>query len=94
MNPDSDPLFYHVYVLRSKKNNKFYIGYINDLRKRFKDHNSGKSGYTKSRGPYELIYYESYRNKEDARSRELQLKSGTGKAYLKKRIKRFLSLSG
>jgi putative endonuclease len=94
MNPDSDPKFYYVYILRSKTGGQWYTGYTEDLRKRFKEHNDGKSQYTKNRGPYELIYYESYRNKDDARSRELQIKSGTGKAYLRKRLNRFLSLSG
>lgn len=94
MNPDSDRKFYYVYILRSKASGKWYTGYTSDLRKRFKEHNEGKSTYTKKRGPYELIYYEAYKNKDDARSRELQIKSGTGKAYLRKRINRFLSLSG
>lgn len=86
--------FYYVYILRSKTTGKWYTGYTHDLRKRFKEHSEGKSSHTKNRGPYELIYYEAYKNKDDARSRELQIKSGTGKAYLRKRINRFLSLSG
>ena len=94
MNPDSDHKFYYVYVLRSKKTDQWYTGYTEDLRKRFKEYNDSKSTYTKKRGPYELIYYESYKNEDDARSRELQIKSGTGKAYLRKRLNRFLSLSG
>lgn len=57
-------------------------------------HNTGQVFYTKNRGPYELIYYESYRNKDDAWSREKHLKTGPGKRYLKERIKRFLSLTG
>jgi putative endonuclease len=94
MNPDSVPVFYYVYVLRSKKNSNWYTGYTADLRKRLKEHNNGSSVYTKSRGPFELIYYEAYKNETDARSREKQLKSVQGKAYLRKRIKRFLTLSG
>ena len=85
--------FYYIYILRSKKNNVWYIGYTKDLRKRFKEHNEGRSIYTKGRGPFELIYYEAYKNREDAKSREKQLKSGQGRAYLKQRIKRFLTLS-
>ncbi len=53
----------------------------NDLRKRFSEHNTGKSSYTKSRGPYKIIYYEASIDQEDARSRELYLKSGMGKRY-------------
>lgn len=94
MNLDSVIKFYYVYVLRSVKNSKWYTGFTNNLRKRFREHNEGKSIYTKGRGPFELIYYEAYRTEEDARSRERQLKSGPGRAYLRQRIKRFLTLSG
>ena len=92
--PDSVTMFYYVYVLQSKKDGKWYTGFTTDLRKRFNQHNNNEGGYTKGRGPFELIYYEAYRNKSDAMSRELQIKSGQGKAYLRQRIKRFLALSG
>lgn len=85
---------YYVYVLRSKKNGKWYTGFTADLRKRFIQHNNNESTYTRGRGPFELIYYEAYKNKDDARSRELHLKSGPGRRYLKERIKRFLALTG
>jgi len=41
-----------------------------------------------------IFYYEEYYNKEDARSREKQLKSGMGKEYIKRRLKGFLTLTG
>jgi putative endonuclease len=82
------------YILESAKSGYWYTGFTNDLRKRFNQHNTGKSTYTKNRGPWKLIYYEACLNKEDARSRELYLKSGMGKRYLKQRLKRFLSLTG
>ena len=85
---------WYVYVLVSKKDNRWYTGFTNDLRNRFNQHNIGKSEYTKSRGPYKLIYYEASLDKADARSRELYLKSGMGKRYLRNRLKRFLSLTG
>jgi len=81
---------FYTYILKSKKDGKFYIGFTQDLRKRFKEHNDGKSTYTKGRGPYELIYYEACLDKEDARSRELYLKSGRGRRYINSRLKRFL----
>lgn len=87
-------MFYYVYVLQSKKDGKWYTGYTYDLRKRLKEHNEGESTYTKGRGPFELVYYEAYRNRTDARSREKQIKSGPGRAYLRKRLRRFLALSG
>lgn len=82
---------YYTYLMRSKKNRNWYTGFAKDLRKRFKQHNLGKSSYTKSRRPYELIYYEACINEDDARSRELFLKSGPGKRYINNRLKRFLS---
>lgn len=94
MNPVSDSMFYYVYVLRSKKSGQWYTGFTADLRKRLNEHNSNINAYTKGRGPFELIYYEAYKHKTDARSREKQLKSGPGKRYLKERLKRFLSLTG
>ncbi len=87
-------MFYYVYILQSKRDKRFYAGFTNDLRKRLEQHNQGKNISTKNRRPLELVYYEAYKNREDAERRELQLKSGPGKAYLKRRIKRFLELSG
>ncbi len=85
---------YYTYVLKSKKDKKWYTGCTVDLRKRFKQHNDGESFATKNRGPFELIYYEACLNKVDAFMREKYLKSGMGKRYLKNRLKRFLFLMG
>ncbi|MBI2123758.1 MAG: GIY-YIG nuclease family protein [Candidatus Wildermuthbacteria bacterium] len=84
---------FHVYVLQGT-NKRWYTGSTNDLRKRFNEHNSGKSRYTKSRGSWQLIYYEACIDEQDARSREIYLKTGMGKRYLNNRLKRFLSLTG
>jgi putative endonuclease len=85
---------YYTYVLKSKNNGRLYTGYTKDLRKRFKEHNSKASPYTKHRGPYVLIYYEACTNEGDAKARELYLKAGKGKSYLKSRLKRFLFRTG
>ena len=44
--------------------------------------------------PWEIIYYEVCKEESDARSRELFLKTGYGKRYLKNRLRGFLSLTG
>ncbi|MBU2101595.1 GIY-YIG nuclease family protein [Patescibacteria group bacterium] len=85
---------YYTYVLLSKKDGNWYTGSTVDLRKRFKEHVSGKVASTKDRGPFELIYYEACTNEQDSRSREKYLKSGMGKRYLRNRLKRSLSLTG
>ena len=86
-------MFYN-YVLKSEKNDRMYTGYTNNLRKRLIQHNEGKSYYTRRDKPYLLVYYEACLDEDDARSRELFLKSGMGKRFIKNRIKRFLSLTG
>lgn len=57
----------YVYLLRSIKINKFYLGWTTDLKRRLDEHNSGKSYYTKSRGPWELINYETYSTVQEAK---------------------------
>ena len=78
---------FYAYVLKSSKYNKLYTGYTNDLKRRLKEHTSGQSGYTRNRGPYEHIYYEACINEFDAKAREIYLKSGRGKLFLKSRLK-------
>jgi len=84
----------YTYIIRSKKDGKWYTGSTRDLRKRFNQHNNNETSSTKGRGPFELIYYEACLNEQDAQIREKYLKSGMGKRYLKNRLKRFLSLTG
>lgn len=87
-------MLYYTYVQQSKKDGKWYTGFTDNLRKRFKQHNNNKVPATKGGGPFILIYYESCLNEQDARAREKFLKSGMGKRYLKNRLKRFLFLTG
>ena len=88
--PFKNSMFY-TYILRSKKDGNLYTGATNDLRKRFGQHQNNQVVSTKGREPFELIYYEACLNQQDAFAREKYLKSGRGKLYLKKRLKRFLS---
>lgn len=79
----------YVYVLQNQSG-QFYTGCTSDLKKRLVQHNTGKSEFTKYRGPYELIYYEACLNVKDAYTREKYLKTGMGKRYLKNRLKRYI----
>ena len=64
-----------MYVLRSESDSGFYIGFSTDLKRRLSEHKRGASFATKSRGPWKLIYYEAYTEREDAEGREKFLKS-------------------
>jgi putative endonuclease len=77
---------HYVYVLKSLKDGYLYVGHTNDLVKRFKEHNDGKVNSTKSRKPFSLLYYEACNILEDAVKREKSLKTGFGRAYLKRRL--------
>ena len=85
---------FYTYIIKSMNTGHLYTGSTNDLRKRLKQHNEGKSTWTKNKTPWNLIYYEACLNEQDARSREKYLKSGMGKRYLKNRLRRYLSLTG
>ena len=84
---------YFVYILKSRKDRNLYTGFTTDLEKRLNRlnrHNSGEVFSTKSRGPFELVYFEGCKNKSDALHREIYLKSSWGKRYIKNRIKNYL----
>jgi putative endonuclease len=68
----------------------FYTGFTDDLRRRVAEHNNRTEFSTKSRAPFELVYYEACLNKYDALRREKYLKSGMGKKFIRNRIKSHL----
>ncbi|MBI3290605.1 GIY-YIG nuclease family protein [Candidatus Microgenomates bacterium] len=78
---------YTVYVLRSLKSNRLYTGSTNDFERRLIEHNSGHKGYTKYIGPFKLIYREEFFTRSEAYRRELFLKTGKGREFLKSSLK-------
>ena len=79
---------YYVYVIKSRIDHNLYIGYTGDLKKRLSEHNHGKTKSIKHRVPFDLIYYEAFRAKKDARIRELELKKNNfAKEQMKDRLK-------
>ena len=60
----------YTYVIQSEKDKRWYTGFTGDLRKRFKEHNDGKSLSTKGRGPFKLVYYEACIDRGDARMKK------------------------
>lgn len=76
----------YTYVLRSLKDNKLYVGWTNDLKRRLEMHNLGKVEATRNRIPFEIVYYEACLDKEKAIEREKYFKTGFGRKFLKGRI--------
>jgi len=75
---------YYVYVLKSPR--QFYIGSTSDLKRRFTEHQNGKSKSTKHRGPWKIVYYEASQSIKDALKREKYLKTAWGRRYIKTRL--------
>ena len=67
-----------VYILKSSKDGKYYIGYTADLEKRIEEHNRGKSPSVKNRGPFKLVFKEVFQDRIKAIERERQIKSYKG----------------
>lgn len=92
MIPHSPPCGMHyVYVLKCA-DERLYIGYSHDIHARLSQHVQGLSQSTKSRLPVELVYYEAYRDRDDAQAREKALKQfGQAYRHLKGRMEKSLS---
>jgi len=73
---------YFVYILFCS-DKKLYIGYTTNLKRRLQEHQNGYSKSTAHRRPLMLFYFEQYCNKQDAKAREVWLKSGAGHRELK-----------
>jgi putative endonuclease len=79
--------FAYTYVLECS-DGKLYVGSTIDLRRRIEEHLSGTVPATQFRLPVKLVYYEACRSELGARAREVQLKTGFGRRYLKSRLGR------
>lgn len=73
---------WYAYVLKSRVNNRLYTGSTNNIERRLLEHNSGKSKYTRSTRPFDLIYTQEFETRLEARKRELFLKTGKGREFL------------
>ena len=82
---------HHVYLIESEPQCKWYIGYTTNLRRRLEEHNCHKNISTAKGSKWRLIYCETYVNKMDALGREKFLKSGSGREFLKRQLKHFIS---
>lgn len=77
---------YYVYILKSVRKDWRYVGYTSDLRKRFREHNQGNVSSTIKHCPFKISSYIAVEDKEIAISLEKYLKSGSGIAWMNKRL--------
>ncbi|MEQ9165663.1 MAG: GIY-YIG nuclease family protein [Fulvivirga sp.] len=74
---------HYVYVIKSEKDGRLYKGLSEDPEKRLLSHNNGKVNSTMGFRPWKIVYTERYSSFKEARNRELFLKSGKGRDFLK-----------
>ncbi|MBI3443469.1 GIY-YIG nuclease family protein [Candidatus Woesebacteria bacterium] len=80
-----------MYVLKSITIDFLYVGYSEELKSRFISHNKGEVTSTKAYKPFDLIHYEAYRHKKDAKRREEYFKTTKGKVTLKQMLKEYFT---
>ena len=73
---------YYVYILESSIDGDFYKGSSSDYLKRFSDHNNGESKFTKTKGPWKLVFVRPFEAKREALIEEKRLKR-CNKDYLR-----------
>ena len=83
---------YVVYLLKSEKDGRYYIGYSSELERRLMEHERGKVRSTRSRRPLRLIGFRTFSVREAARYFEYSLKHHSEKK--KKFIEEMLRPSG
>ena len=78
---------FYVYILKSLKDNGLHIGYTNDLRRRFAEHQKGQCSATKSRLPVKIIHYQAFISQIDAIETEKYLKTTRGWQRIKRMLR-------
>jgi predicted GIY-YIG superfamily endonuclease len=78
---------FYVYMLRSSSAPaQTYIGFTDDLKNRVAVHNNGGSRHTAKYRPWTLVNYQAFSDRDRALAFEKYLKTGSGKAFAKKRL--------
>ena len=77
---------HYVYILKSLKDNKYYIGETKNVEKRLAYHNAGLQRSTKHRIPFVVIYVEQCVDEIAALKRENEIKNYKGGYHFKKLI--------
>jgi putative endonuclease len=73
---------YFVYIIQSQKDGSYYVGSAQDLEERLSRHSQGRSKYTKSKRPWELVYSEEYLDRSSSIKREREIKKRKSKEFI------------
>lgn len=76
----------YVYILQSECGAHFYAGATTELRGRLAKHNAGEVPHTRKYAPWRMKTYVAFSDAEQAWAFERYLKTGSGRAFAKKRL--------
>jgi putative endonuclease len=77
---------FYIYILQSELDWSFYIGFTENIESRVYEHNFGRTGYSKSKRPWKLIYSEEFGTRTEAIKRERYLKKLKSRRYIEKLV--------
>ena len=73
---------YFVYILESQSNGRYYVGSTANIEARLQRHNQGRSKYTKTGIPWNVVYIEQFGTRSEAVRRERQIKRRKSRDYI------------
>ena len=83
-----EDVVWYVYILKCGKINRYYTGHTENLERRLKEHNNGKTQSLRAYLPVRIIYTEEFSTKQEAFRRERQIKSYKGGEAFKRLLKK------
>ena len=75
-----------IYILRSEKNGRTYVGCAGDVQARLERHNAGQVAATRTGRPWHIFHVEEVTDYPAARDRERYLKTGAGRRWMAKHL--------
>jgi putative endonuclease len=79
---------FFLYILYSKKVDRYYIGSTDNIEKRLESHLAGISRYTAIADDWVVAYSESFATRQEALRRELEVKKKKSRKYIEWLIKK------
>ena len=73
---------HYLYLIESKRYDKYYIGQTSDLDDRIQRHNENRCKYTKGKGTWDIVDFKVFQNRRDAVIEEKRLKKAKNKDYI------------
>ncbi len=71
-----------VYILRSQRTGRYYVGQTQDLTKHLAEHNSELAGHTRKEQPWLLVWHHRVGNRKEAMILERKIKKRGASRFL------------